>query len=351
MIHNQHPHPSHTHLNTHVTTNHHLQVEHSPLQTSGPYPLKDNSQTQQNPLDFTSTSQPTGIGYHNPTSFIQTNTFRPSKLKQINPHKVIDPRTRAKLGLDPQQTSNAIPKGLAHDKNNTHATPWASAHLLPQYPSKAAASSQILDHPTLHSSRLIQLQMKAVSQHMFDPVQAMATVILDAPDDTREIMRRITSKSLNSSLKSTQYSNLVQINNSSNLKKETNENSCNDLHLDSGSIYKSRDHGNIIQTKKIPRAKKAVNKTWLASMDKNPNASDFKPAHLEVDTISLPYPELRDNPFLLPLTNEYVKPVIASMDVNLEDYRLSKLLAKPVWFSDFDLNLHKPQQPDLSSVP
>ncbi|KAI8923500.1 hypothetical protein BC831DRAFT_470697 [Entophlyctis helioformis] len=228
---------------------------------------------------------------------------------EINPRKVVDPRTRAKLNMD-------------------HQSPLVSNGRLP---ASDSTSSSILDHPGSLSSQVLHKQMQTVARSSFDPVSAMASVMVADPDEVLAIMSKVTSKSLNAGRQWSQYANLVQLD-SAYRRADSSASHC--------SAVVPNTSETVSHHRTMPRAKKVVSEAWLTSLEDKPDASEFLPLHLEVDTISLPYPELQDNPF----TTVYASdgPLIGSFDLNFEDYHRWMVFDQPITSRDFALPDSKP---------
>ncbi|KAH6594603.1 hypothetical protein BASA50_006552 [Batrachochytrium salamandrivorans] len=264
---------------------------------------------------------------HNPTACPKPPSF--------NLRKVHDLRTRAALNLD--NPPDPLPKPSV--SRSSESLPWASAHLLPQYPTKHVHTKHPLAQGSMHSSKLVQVQLDSIDRQKFNPSAAIASAMLADTPDIRAIMGRITAKSLNTSLKSTQYPSLLPSN--PLLAHDANSDDPISSTADIktiGTFKMGRTNTDGVYIKKIPRAKKSVSQAWFTSLERKPNPEDLRPTHLEIDTISLPYPELRDDPFQPFHKEDPAHSSISSLDLNFEDYRLSRLFETPISISSFDFH-------------
>jgi hypothetical protein len=109
----------------------------------------------------------------------------------LDPDRVLDPRSRAKLELEPVLNPQQVRiLNSPHHPSSHAARPvQVTTSANPLYPVS-------LSEPTLNSSKKIQLQMKSVTQSQFDPVDAMAKFMLHNRKEAKFVQDRVTAKVL-----------------------------------------------------------------------------------------------------------------------------------------------------------
>ncbi|KAJ3295587.1 hypothetical protein HK104_002491 [Borealophlyctis nickersoniae] len=182
----------------------------SPSEPPKPAPHPSSSWEVSRPrVPIARTACPIPIPYTILAKQLPQNSSRRGKVGGIDPSKIVDPRLRGQLSLDP---------AVDHHTMRPPPAPRPTAALgVSSIPIPIAASSRSsnLDEPTANSSKLIQLQMDSVRQAKFDPVHAVAKLIVTDKGTVRKVQDRVTAKALNVGRTAAQYSNLVSLDQSS----------------------------------------------------------------------------------------------------------------------------------------
>ncbi|TPX66176.1 hypothetical protein SpCBS45565_g04662 [Spizellomyces sp. 'palustris'] len=258
----------------------------------------------------------------------ETKSIKPARTPQLDPALIVDPRLRLKLALPPSNPKLMRPKDyhLGH-KTEDRQMPITQPNIVPTN----------LDRPTANSSKFIQNRIDKVKQDRFDPVQAVAELMIKDREAVRRVQTRVTAQSLNIDRNTTQYSNLTPINTHwvhQHSKSRTRSDHIARMEQAAGEPIMSTTSGPEPASKRIQRAKKSVSQAWLDARDTKMNAEEFKPKNLEMDTISIPYPQISDDPF----ANGPDAPrlTMGSLELNLEDWNRLMFYEKPVRCQDFD---------------
>ncbi|KAJ3168386.1 hypothetical protein HDU87_001185 [Geranomyces variabilis] len=201
---------------------------------------------------------------------------------------ITDPRLRVQLGITPDVNPALLRPPTQHPPPTPSAAPSA----------KTDEGDDELARPALNSTRALHAQTRRAAAEQFDPVAAVQALMEVDGHTVRDVQSRITAKSLNIRRTHEQYHNLARIPSAS-------------------SSSPSPHHTATITTSPqpppyaIPRAKKSVPKAYLAARAPPPPpflATESLPQtqtqshhhhhhhprhqqHLELDTISLPYPQ------------------------------------------------------------
>ena len=107
----------------------------------------------------------------------------------LDPDRVLDPKSRAKLELEPVLNPQQVRilNSPHHPSSHASRPVQVTTSANPPYPVS-------LSEPTLNSSKKIQLQMKSVTQSQFDPVDAMAKFMLHNQKEAKFVQDRVTAK-------------------------------------------------------------------------------------------------------------------------------------------------------------
>ncbi|RKO84747.1 hypothetical protein BDK51DRAFT_27142, partial [Blyttiomyces helicus] len=188
--------------------------------------------------------------------------------RQPDPRRIVDPRLRGRLGVEPEfdpRTMRAPPH--APKKPRDTAQPAFVNTALSALPVPSPVS---LDRPAPHSSKLIEKQIESVKSARFDPVHAMAALLVNDRDAVRQLQDRVTSKALNVGRNVAQYSNLVSLDPAPDGKRPA-------PHRSRGGIPGPSEEPTALSTdtvpprKMLPRARKSVSQSWLANLGDKPD--------------------------------------------------------------------------------
>ncbi|KAJ3329974.1 serine/threonine-protein kinase KIN2 [Blyttiomyces sp. JEL0837] len=134
------------------------------------------------------------------------------------------------------------------------------------------ASTVPLEVPSINSSK--RLQAMLLTRPSFDSNEVMHRKIAEGDPEIKRIQNKITTQALNVHRNKSEYEDLIPLDPA-------------DESLTDQCPPKGRS---------IPRAKKALSQSWLAARDLKPPLEELKSPNLQVDTISLPYPQLNYDP-------------------------------------------------------
>ncbi|KAJ3219528.1 hypothetical protein HDU67_000473 [Dinochytrium kinnereticum] len=222
---------------------------------------------------------------------------------------VVDPRVRGELGLQPEVDPRLMRVSALR------IAPRPLTHPLEPAAERGEEAGGVLVRPSTNSSRYQAEQIRQIAEARFDADVEILNLSKRDPEEIRRLRSRVAGKSVNVGGTEPLFTNLIPI---------------------SAASTESQPY---VEKTRLPRAKKTLSKAWLDFKENRPRFEDTWAGDLEVDSISLPYPQLSYNPFEgIPNRHgdEGFKPSvsIASLTANLEDVHRREFFERPLEWDD-----------------
>ncbi|KAJ3413733.1 hypothetical protein HDV05_007636 [Chytridiales sp. JEL 0842] len=207
--------------------------------------------------------------------------------------------------------------------------------------------------PASLSTNFLTHKLNSLQNASFNPTQALSKLKASDKKTSRKVYEDVTSGALNIPRSTSEYKNLVKLDTTLLPKpKPATATSATIENQDPQLAVNAEVLSRITK----PRAKKSVRKEWLESRSLKPNLERFRSSNFEVDTISLPFPQLSYNPFVT-VSNMHkgeedgvygmfageegvgtvIHPVLSmgSFEINMEDTKRLFFYERPVKIADF----------------
>lgn len=104
----------------------------------------------------------------------------------LDPFLIVDPNLRGKLGIQPQTNSKLIRSAVRPNKAVVSHSRFVEA--------SAATVPVVLDHPAPNSLKLLKQHIKTIKDSKFNPVEAIAKLMVEDEDTIKQVHGRVTAK-------------------------------------------------------------------------------------------------------------------------------------------------------------